>query len=72
MQVFGQVFVAIVLIALGIAFFFAELETDEAELFGPAAIFFLIVGSAMWFLSGPSGTVLTGRKPAFFIIRGTC
>jgi membrane-bound ClpP family serine protease len=59
------VFLAIVLLALGVALFFAELETDEAELFGPAAIFFLIVGSAMWFLSGPSGTLIS---PELFIL----
>ena len=58
LQTLELVLVAIVLIALGIALFFAELETDEAEFFGPAAIFFLIVGSAVWFFSGPSGTLL--------------
>ena len=65
LQTLGLVFVAIVLIALGIALFFAELGTDEAEFFGPAAIFFLIVGSAVWFFSRPSGTLIS---PELFIL----
>ncbi|MGV9169665.1 MAG: NfeD family protein [Promethearchaeia archaeon] len=55
MQVLGieWAFTAITLIALGLAFLLAELISDEPECFGPAAVFFLIIGMALWFMVVP-------------------
>ncbi|NVM31633.1 MAG: zinc-ribbon domain-containing protein [Candidatus Helarchaeota archaeon] len=54
MEQFGFAIIAIILIALGIAFVFAELESEEVEFFGPAAIFCLIIGVVFWFMSNPT------------------
>ena len=54
MEPFGLAIIAIILIALGIAFVFAELESEEVEFFGPAAIFCLIIGIVFWFMSNPA------------------
>jgi len=40
-------------IPLGLAFLLAELISDEPECFGPAAVFFLIIGMALWFMVVP-------------------
>ncbi len=49
----GWVFMAITLIALGLALVVAELISEEAECFGPGAVFFLITGTALWFIVSP-------------------
>lgn len=49
----GWAFMAITLIALGLALVLAELVSDEAECFGPGAVFFLITGTALWFMVTP-------------------
>ncbi len=49
----GWAFTAITLIALGLALVVAELVSEEAECFGPAAVFFLITGTALWFMVTP-------------------
>ncbi|TFG12799.1 hypothetical protein EU537_08220 [Candidatus Thorarchaeota archaeon] len=49
----GWAFTAITLIALGLAFLVAELISDEPECFAPAAVFFLIIGTALWFMVVP-------------------
>jgi membrane-bound ClpP family serine protease len=54
MEQFGFAIIAIILIALGIAFVFAELESEEVEFFGPAAIFCFISGMIFWFMSNPT------------------
>lgn len=59
MEQFGLALITIILIALGIAFVFAELESDEAEFFGPAAIFCLIMGIALWFISNPASWLIS-------------
>ena len=51
--------IAIILIALGVAFVFAELESEEVEFFGPAAIFCLIIGMVFWFLSNPTSWLIS-------------
>jgi len=58
MEQFGLVLGSIILIALGIAFIFVELESEEAEYFGPAAIFCLIVGTALLFFSNPTSWLI--------------
>ena len=58
MEEFSLAIVAIILIALGIAFVFAELESEEVEFFGPAAIFCLIIGVLFWFMSNPASWLI--------------
>lgn len=58
MEQFGLALSSIILIALGIAFVFIELESEEAEYFGPAAIFCLIVGTSLLFMSNPTSWLI--------------
>lgn len=55
------VFLSIILIVLGVILLIAELESEEVELFGPAAIICFIVGLTLWFLSNPISWLISAE-----------
>lgn len=58
MYVFFFVLAVIILIT-GVILVISELETEEAEVLGPAAIVCLILGAILWFMSNPTTWLLT-------------
>lgn len=46
-------FISFVLLVLGILFVVGEVESEEVDFFGPAALFSLIIGVIFWFVSNP-------------------
>ena len=47
------IFLSVVLLVLGILFVVGEIESEEVDFFGPAALFSLITGIVFWFVSNP-------------------
>lgn len=59
--------ISIILIILGFIFFFLEIESDEAEVFGPVAIACFVSGVIFWFTSAGVETEFA-TSPGFIII----
>ncbi|MFX1274206.1 MAG: NfeD family protein [Promethearchaeota archaeon] len=47
------ILISVVLLILGILFVVGEIESEEVDFFGPAALISLIIGVIFWFISNP-------------------